>query len=123
MRTFVTSVLKKSSVAAIVLMSALGAAAPAQAGDCTGYVVGVRPLNQYDHTAGRGFLSVRTGPGGSYQQIGELYLGDEFAVWDRRGNWYLVQCMAGRCTQPYWGQPSPNGWAYGNYLSMGGVCP
>ncbi|MCB1397637.1 MAG: SH3 domain-containing protein [Rhodobacter sp.] len=98
-------------------------AAPAFAGDCTGFVQGVRPIAQYNHTAGTGFLAVRTGPGGSFPQIGELYAGDEVSVWDRNGNWYYVRCMAGRCTAPLWGDPTPTGWVYGGYLRIGGVCP
>lgn len=107
------------------LAAALLAAMPlaAAAGDCTGYVVDVRPISQYDHARGNGYLAVRNGPGSSYQQIGELYLGDEIAVWDRRGNWYEVQCMSGRCLDPLWGQPNPHGWVYGRYLRIGGVCP
>ena len=95
----------------------------ALAGDCTGYVVGVKPVSQYNHNAGNGFLAVRTGPGSGYSQLGELYRGDEIAVWDRDGSWYRVQCMSGRCLNPYWGQPDPNGWVYGRYLDIGGVCP
>ena len=102
----------------------LAVAAPqAQAGDCTGWVVGVRPISQYNHAAGNGFLAVRTGPGSSYQQISELYLGDEISVWNRSVNWYQVQCMTGRCQNPLWGSANPNGWVYGKYLSVGGVCP
>jgi uncharacterized protein YraI len=95
----------------------------AAAGDCTGHVTGIRPLSAYNHAAGNGFLAVRTGPGTQYPQIGELYLGDEIAVWARNGNWYQVQCMSGRCVNPLWGQPNPNGWVSGRYLSVGGVCP
>jgi uncharacterized protein YraI len=95
----------------------------AGAGDCTGHVVGVQPIASYNHAAGNGFLAVRSGPGSSYPQLGELYLGDEIAVWARSGSWYRVQCMSGRCTQPLWGQANPNGWVYGRYLSIGGVCP
>lgn len=93
------------------------------AADCTGYVVGVRPLNQYNHAAGHGFLAVRTGPGTGYQQFSELYLGDEVVVAQRAGRWYRVGCMRGRCMNPLWGQPNPYGWVYGRYLSIGGVCP
>lgn len=95
----------------------------AEAGDCTGNVVGVRPLSAYDHAAGSGFLAVRTGPGTGFAQIGELYLGDEVSVWDRQGNWMYVYCMSGRCLNPLWGNPTPQGWAYARYLSVGGVCP
>ncbi|NKX43287.1 SH3 domain-containing protein [Roseicyclus persicicus] len=107
-------------LAALVLVLAPSLAA---AGDCTGHVVGVRPLSQYNHAAGNGFLAVRTGPGTQYPQLGELYLGDEIAVWAREGGWYQVQCMSGRCLNPLWGQPNPNGWVSGRYLSVGGVCP
>jgi len=109
-----------------VLAAALAVAAlagPGVAGDCTGYVVGVRPISQYNHAQGNGFLAVRTGPGSNYTQLGELYLGDEVAVWERQGNWYYVYCMSGRCLNPLWGQPTPEGWAYRKYLSVGGVCP
>lgn len=109
------------AAAAAVALSALGS--PAAAADCTGFVVGVRPISQYNHAAGNGFLAVRAGPGTNYRQIGELYLGDQIAVWSRSGNWYRVQCMAGRCLNPLWGVPNPNGWVYGRYLNIGGVCP
>lgn len=103
-------------------MLALGAV-PAQAGDCTGYVAGVRPISQYNHAAGRGFLAVRTGPGTGYRQIGELYLGDEVSVYDRSGNWYAVTCMFGRCNRPLWGEPSPSGWVHRSYVRADGICP
>jgi uncharacterized protein YgiM (DUF1202 family) len=108
---------------ALAALFAAFAAAPALAGDCTGTVTGVRPLSQYNHNAGTGFLAVRAGPGSSHQQIGELYAGDAVSVWERSGNWYYVRCMAGTCTAPYWGQPTPTGWVYGAYLQIGGVCP
>jgi uncharacterized protein YraI len=95
----------------------------AEAGDCTGRVVGVKPISQYNHAAGSGYLAVRTGPGGSYRQIGELYAGDEVSVYDRNGNWLAVTCMSGRCTRPLWGQPTPSGWAHRNYVRAQGVCP
>ena len=107
-------------------LSAAALAVTAQvshAGDCTGYVVNVRPLSQYNHAKGHGFLAVRTGPGSKFQQLSELYLGDEIAVWERSGNWYHVQCMTGRCRAPLWGQADANGWVYGKYLDIGGVCP
>ena len=111
-------------LAAVFLSTAACLAPPgALAGDCTGHVVGVQPVSSYNHAAGNGFLAVRTGPGATYQHLGELYLGDEIAVWARSGSWYRVQCMSGRCTQPFWGQANPNGWVYGRYLSIGGVCP
>lgn len=102
---------------------ALLAAPAVQAGDCTGVVVGIRPLSQYNHAKGYGFLAVRSGPGTRYQQTGELYAGDEFWVADRRGNWVYVGCMSGRCENPLWGQYFAEGWAYAKYLSYGGVCP
>ena len=93
------------------------------AGDCTGRVVNVRPISQYNHATGSGYLAVRTGPGSSRRQIGELYRGDQVSVYDRQGNWLAVTCMSGRCTQPFWGQPSPSGWAHRNYIRAAGVCP
>ncbi|MBV7395999.1 SH3 domain-containing protein [Mameliella sediminis] len=110
------------TLAAAALL-AVASAPQVQAGDCTGWVVGVRPISQYNHAGGNGFLAVRTGPGSGYQQIGELYLGDEISVWNRSGSWYQVQCMSGRCTNPLWGAANPNGWVYGGYLNIGGVCP
>ncbi len=95
----------------------------ALAGDCTGNVVGVRPISQYNHAAGNGFLAVRAGPGTNYAQIGEVYLGDEISVWERQGNWIYISCMNGRCLNPLWGDTGPQGWAYGKYLTYGGVCP
>ena len=114
----------RSSIA-IAMVSALlmAFAAPADAADCTGFVTGVRPLSQYDPATGAGFLAVRSGPGTQYAQIGEVYLGDEIAVWQRSGNWYLVRCMSGRCLSPLRGAPMPTGWVFGRYLRIGGVCP
>ena len=112
-----------SSRLAAPLVALLALTAPVQAGDCTGQVVGVRSLKHYNHARGNGFLAVRTGPGSGYRQIGELYLGDEVAVWDRSGNWYEVQCMSGTCMNPLWGQPNPHGWVSGRYLAVGGLCP
>jgi len=109
--------------AAAALLGAALVSGPAAAGDCTGYVVGVRPITQYNHAAGNGFLAVRSGPGSNYAQHGELYRGDEISVWERNGNWYYVYCMAGQCETPLWGQPTPQGWVYGKYISIGGVCP
>ncbi|MCP3969199.1 MAG: SH3 domain-containing protein [Rhodobacteraceae bacterium] len=102
---------------------ALAIAPGAMAGDCTGFVIKVRPLNQYNHAAGNGFLAVRSGPGTGYNQVGELYLGDEFWVAERRGNWVYVGCMSGRCENPLWGPAYAEGWSYAKYLSYGGVCP
>lgn len=104
-------------------LAALALTAPALAGDCTGHVTGVRPLSQYNHASGAGFLAVRVGPGSNTQQIGELYAGDEISVWDRSGRWYYVRCMSGRCMSPLWGPAQPTGWVHGNYLTIGGVCP
>lgn len=115
MRRVVVS-LAASAVIALV-------AIPAYAGDCEGRVVGVKSIGQYNHATGAGFLAVRSGPGGSFRQIGELYLGDKMSVWDKKGNWLAVTCMSGRCTSPYWGQPTPQGWAHKNYLRIAGVCP
>jgi len=82
----------------------------ADAGDCTGWVVGVRPLSQYNHNLGNGYLAVRTGPGSNYRQIGEVYLGDEISVWNRRGGWYEIYCMSGTCTHPLWGACVKRDW-------------
>ncbi|MCY0096031.1 SH3 domain-containing protein [Hoeflea ulvae] len=116
-----------SAKSALFILSVIGIASAssgrAMAGDCTGYVVGVKPVSQYNHAKGNGFLAVRTGPGSSYQQTGELYRGDEVSVYDRRGNWYAITCMAGQCTQPLWGQPTPSGWASRSYIKAEGVCP
>jgi uncharacterized protein YraI len=111
--------------APIVFAAGMAAAltGSARAGDCTGFVVGVKPISQYNHAAGNGFLAVRTGPGTKYRQVGEVYRGDEVSVYDRRGNWYAVTCMSGRCMNPLWGAPMPSGWVYKKYVNAGGVCP
>lgn len=98
-------------------------ALPALAGGCTGHVTDVRPITQYDHARGEGFLAVRSGPGAAFEQTGELYRGDEVSVFDRAGNWFAVTCMSGQCMEPLWGPPLPSGWVYGRYLRIGGVCP
>ena len=54
--------------ASLVALATL-ASGTASAGDCTGYVVNLRPISQYNHASGAGFLAVRTGPGSGYQQI------------------------------------------------------
>ena len=119
MRTFLRRAVLAASVAGLAALSG----GPATAGDCTGYVVGVKPISQYNHARGNGFLEVRTGPGSSYQQVGEVYRGDEVSVYDRRGNWYAITCMSGRCTRPLWGQPMPSGWVSRKYVDARGVCP
>lgn len=108
------------AAAAVLLMAPPD---PAHAGDCTGFVTGVRPSSQYNAATGAGFLAVRSGPGTQFMQIGELYLGDEIAVWERSGTWYMVWCMSGRCLRPMRGDPQPTGWVSGRYLDIGGLCP
>ncbi len=109
------------ALAAAVLSAVL--AVPAMAGDCEGRVVGVRPISQYNHANGNGFLAVRSGPGGGYNQVGEVYRGDVLSVYGRVGKWYEVTCMAGRCTNPLWGPAYPQGWVHRNYVQVSGVCP
>lgn len=113
----------RATIAALSI--ALVALAPetSWAGDCEGRVVGVRPLSQYNHTAGRGFLAVRSGPGSSSRQIGEVYAGDLVSVYGRVGRWYEVTCMEGRCTRPLWGPAYPSGWVHRDYVRARGVCP
>ncbi len=113
----------KRFLALIAAVAMMAAAPVAVAGDCSGFVAGVRPVSQYNHAAGRGFLAVRTGPGSGYAQLGELYLGDEVAVWDRAGKWYYIHCASGRCLDPYWGEADPSGWVHGRYLRIDGYCP
>jgi uncharacterized protein YraI len=91
--------------------------------DCEGTVVGVRPISQYNHANGNGFLAVRTGPGGGYAQIGEVYRGDTLSVYGKSGNWYEASCMFGRCQNPLWGPPYPAGWVHKNYVKVRGYCP
>lgn len=117
------TVVMRALIAASVVGLAISAGGQALAGDCTGYVVGVKPISQYNHDRGSGFLAVRTGPGTSYQQIGEVYLGDEVSVYDRRGSWYAITCMSGRCMRPLWGTPMPSGWVSSKYIDAAGVCP
>lgn len=93
------------------------------ADSCTGNVVDVRPILHYDHDRGEGYLAVRSGPGAVYAQAGELYRGDQVAVTARDGNWFAVQCIAGQCLEPLWGNPAPQGWVYGRYLRLAGNCP
>lgn len=113
----------RSILAGAAVLAMAGVQTPADAGDCTGRVVGVQPPSQYNRELGKGFLAVRSGPGSRYRQIGELYAGDEVAIWDRRGSWYQVACMSGRCTDPLWGEPNPRGWVAARHIDAGGVCP
>ena len=99
------------------------AASAALAGDCEGRVVGVKPVSQYNHAAGSGFLAVRSGPGSKFRQKGELYAGDIVSVYGRSGGWYEVTCMEGRCADPLWGPAYPSGWASSRYIRASGVCP
>ena len=66
----------KAAMAALSVAVVFAVASPATAwaGDCTGYVVGVRPISQYNHSAGNGFLAVRNGPGGNYRGYRDLIL-------------------------------------------------
>tara|TARA_R110002020_G_scaffold48286_10_gene137706 strand:- start:1807 stop:2166 length:360 start_codon:yes stop_codon:yes gene_type:complete len=118
-----TSSIKSVLLAISVIALAASWSTESAAGDCTGYVVGVKPISQYNHARGSGFLAVRTGPGSSYRQTGEVYRGDEVSVYDRRGNWYAITCMSGRCMQPMWGTPMPSGWVSSKYVDARGVCP
>lgn len=96
---------------------------PSVAGTCDGRVVGVRPISQYHHGSGAGFLAVRSGPGGKYRQVGEVYRGDWVEITDRRGNWYRASCQEGRCEDPLWGPSYPSGWVHRNYIRASGNCP
>lgn len=98
-------------------------ALPVQAGDCIGRIVGVQPILRYDHSRGEGYLAVRSGPGSGFEQVGEVYRGDEVAVHAREGNWFAVQCFGGQCLEPLWGAPRPQGWVYGRFLRVSGTCP
>lgn len=115
--------MRKMALGAAVAAFAGLLSAPALADPCEGQVVDVRPIHHYDHARGEGFLAVRVGPGAVYAQAGELYRGDRVAVLDRDGNWFAVQCVAGECLEPIWGDPAPQGWAYGRYLRLAGECP
>ena len=106
--------------AAIVLISVSGVT-QAYAGDCVARVVGVKPISQYNHAAGRGFLAVRSAPGG--KQVGEVYRNDEVSVFGKRGKWYQVSCLEGRCMNPKWGPAFPEGWVHGGYLAIPHPCP
>ena len=116
---------RRSVLAASLLLAAglAGSGVPAPAYDCEGTVGGVRPRSQYNHANGNGFLAVRTGPGGGYAQIGEVYRGDKLSVYGKSGNWYEASCMYGRCQDPLWGPPYPAGWMHKNYIKVRGYCP
>ena len=102
-----------------ILVAGLGTA---EAVTCNGTVVGVRPASQYNHANGRGYLAVRSGPGGKYQQLGEVYASDIVAVYAKRGKWFEVACVQGLCTNPLWGPAYPSGWVHGNYLRLHQAC-
>ena len=114
------SVLAASFVVAAGLATA---SVPASAGDCEGVVVGVRPISQYNHANGNGFLAVRAGPGGGYAQIGEVYRGDGLAITAKSGKWYEATCLYGRCEDPLWGPSYPSGWVHRSYVRLSGACP
>ena len=106
----------------LCVIALIGLPLAAIAQDCTGHVVDLRPITQYDHARGTAYLAVRAAPGADQQQLGELYLGDRIAVFERRGNWYRVECRDGTCLAPLWGAPQPAGWVYGGYIRLHGVC-
>ena len=115
----------RSILAASLIVAAglAGASLPAAAYDCEGTVVGVRPISQYNHANGNGFLAVRNGPGGGYAQTGEVYRGDTLSVYGKSGNWYEASCMFGRCQNPLWGPAYPAGFVHKNYVKVRGFCP
>lgn len=108
---------------AAMISASIGWADISEAGECVGRVVGVKPISQYNHAKGSGFLAVRTGPGGKYRQVGEVYRGDEVAVFGRRGKWFHVNCLSGQCMNPLWGPAIPEGWVHGSYLRVPSPCP
>lgn len=87
-----------------------------------GQVEGVDPR-------GDGFLSVRSGPGGSpYREIARLFNGQQVYICSRRGAWYgvvynspeiaTVDCGVATsrdAPQPYTG-PCPYGWVHSRYV-------
>lgn len=109
--------------AAAIALPGLISTQQAEAGDCTGRVVGVRTLASYNHATGAGFLAVRRGPGSRSRQIGEVYVGDLVSVYDRSGDWYHITCMEGDCENPLWGPRNPSGWVFSRYVSARGACP
>lgn len=110
------------AAAAAFLVTMMAVPETADAVSCTARVVGVRPASQYNHASGRGYLAVRSGAGGKYRQLGELYAGDEVVVYAKRGNWFDIACTAGLCTNPLWGPAYPTGWAHGKYLRLSNAC-
>lgn len=87
-----------------------------------GQIVGLNPR-------GDGFLSVRSGPGGSqYREIDRLYNGNQVHVCGERGPWLAVVYPAGGgrdcgvgtpwpVRQPYTG-PCDYGWIHSRYVRI-----
>ncbi len=114
--------MKIAAVFAASALALLPLAAQAQNQPCEGVVVNVRPISQYNHAAGNGFLAVKAGPSGGSARQGELYAGDRVGVYGRQGKWYAVSCEAGRCENPLWGPAYPQGWSHVNYIRIVGAC-
>ena len=66
----------------------------------SGRVVGLDPN-------GDNFLSVRTGPGTSFNEITRIYTNDRVSICARSGKWLKVRGAA-------------SGWVYGRYVAVGG---
>lgn len=86
---------------------------------CTGRVVGLSPIEQYNTSTGTGFLSIRSHPTTRQgHRLSELYLGDEVLVFEETQGWASVVCMSGDCLYPNRGDSASRGWASKKYLDI-----
>ncbi|MFW2544566.1 SH3 domain-containing protein [Primorskyibacter sp. 2E107] len=92
---------------------------PAARKTCSGWVVGLSPISQYNRSTGAGYLSIRSEPSTrSGKKLSELYLGDRVTVLAQNGNWAQVRCASGQCSNPYQGIGGATGWAAKKYLNI-----
>lgn len=92
---------------------------PVRKHSCTGRVVGLSPIEQYNKSTGAGFLSIRSSPTAKQgHRLSELYLGDEVLVFEETQGWAAVVCMSGNCLNPNRGNSASRGWTSKKYLDI-----
>lgn len=87
--------------------------------ECSGTVVNLRSINQYNPSTGAGFLAVRDQPSARVgKKVTEVYLGDRVRVLAQKNGWARIQCVSGACQSPYYGRSGTIGWSSQKYLNV-----